>query len=314
MSEDGERRKGRINLPSGKGVKKPFERGKRGDLVLDEHFRKTRAAKVERKFMKSVVMFSVVAIIVVSVLILAIIALMGKIWPLEDYLNNLFCNVLAMVFIVAFVDTIVTYNGEARRKREEARTILRHNRVIQPDIDVYLVRKNMVITPAGQGVNKFQIRAKFSISDMKDMYGASELVSDVGISKINRYAHYQQVLKRDFESLVEGVDFTNYPEIAEVCMRYINASSYGEAALDAVVGYEDAKAGTRSMRAMVVGMIRDEPDNGKFMDANPTMKNVYLVHQMIMQQQDAVAEYLRLIEILSEQEPTEMRAPMQDYE
>ena len=286
----------------------------REDRVLDSGYNKKRASKVENEFLRSVLIRSVLAIIVVSALMFLVVVLMNKVWPAEDYLNNLFCNVLAMVFIVAFVDTIVTSNGEGRRKRDEARAILRHNRIIQPDIDMYLVRKNMVITPSGTAVRKFQVQSDFKVSDMRDMYGASELVSDVGISKINRYAHYQMQLKKDFEHLVQGVDFTNYPEISEVCMRFINATSYGEAALEAVVGYEDARAGTRSMRTMVVGMIKDEPDDGRFMDANPTMKNVYLVHQMIMEQQAAVAEYIRLIRVLAEKEPTEARLLNQDYE
>ncbi len=286
----------------------------KGDKVLDSSYNKTRASKVENEFLKSVLIRSVLAIIIVSVIMFVVVIVMNRVWPAEDYLNNLFCNVLAMVFIVAFVDTIVTSNGEGRRKRDEARAILRHNRIIQPDIDMYLVRKNMVITPNGTAVRKFQVESDFKVSDMRDMYGASELVSDVGISKINRYAHYQLQLKRDFEHLVQGVDFTNYPEISEVCMKFINATSYGEAALEAVVGYEDARAGTRSMRTMVVGMIKDEPDNGRFMDANPTMKNVYLVHQMIMEQQSAVAEYIRLIRVLAEKEPTEARLLNQDYE
>lgn len=287
---------------------------KPAEKVLDSSFNKYRASKVEVRFAKSVVIKSVMAIIIVSLLMLVVIALMGKIWPLEDYLNNLFCNVLAMVFIVAFVDTIVTSNGEARRKREESRSILRYHRIIQPDIDMYLVRKNMVITPQGSAVRKFQIESRFTISDMRDMYGASELVADVGISKIRRYEHYQYQLKKDFEKMVAGIDFTNYPEIAEVCMKYVNATSYGEAALNAVIGYEDARAGTRNMRTMVVGMIKDEPDDGRFMDANPTMKNVYLVHQMIREQQEAVSEYIRLIRLLAEKEPTEAKLINQDYE
>ena len=145
------------------------------------------------------------------------------------------------------------------------------------------------------------------------MYGPSELVSDVGISKIKRYAYFQKQLKNDFEKLVEGVDFTHYPEISEAAMKYINATSYGEAALEAVLGYEDSKAGTRSMRVMVVGMMREEPLDGRFMDANPTMKNIYLVHQMINDQEKAVSDYIRLIGALEGENPSEKRDKT-DYE
>ncbi|MBQ8373894.1 MAG: hypothetical protein IJX35_06275 [Candidatus Methanomethylophilaceae archaeon] len=274
---------------------------------LDSGFKKVRASNVEKDHMHSMVVKLVVVILLISLVMFAVIAVAGEIWSFSDYMNNIFCNTIAMVFVVVFLDTLVSSNKEGRKKRDEARTILRHNNIIQPDIDMYLVRKNMVVTPNGKTVKKFQIDSDFSIQDMADMYGPSELVSDVGISKIKRYAYFQKQLKNDFEKLVEGVDFTHYPEIAEAAMNYINSTSYGEAALDAVVGYEDSKAGTRSMRVMVVGMIQEEPKDGRFMDANPTMKNVYLVHQMINDQEKAVSDYIRLINVLKEENPSENR-------
>ncbi len=280
---------------------------------LDSSFKKVRASKVEKEQMNITVVKSVIMILVLSLAMFLVVLAIDDVWSFGDYMNNIFCNTIALVFVVVFLDTLVSSSKEGRKKREEARTILRHNRIIQPDIDMYLVRKNMVITPNGKTVRKFQIDSEFSIQDMRDMYGPSELVSDVGISKIKRYAYYQKQLKNDFEKLVEGVDFTHYPEISEAAMKYINATSYGEAALEAVLGYEDSKAGTRSMRVMVVGMMREEPLDGRFMDANPTMKNIYLVHQMINDQEKAVSDYIRLIGALEGENPSEKRDKT-DYE
>ena len=280
---------------------------------LDSSFKKVRASKVEKEQMNITVVKSVIMILVLSLAMFLVVLAIDDVWSFGDYMNNIFCNTIALVFVVVFLDTLVSSSKEGRKKREEARTILRHNRIIQPDIDMYLVRKNMVITPNGKTVRKFQIDSEFSIQDMRDMYGPSELVSDVGISKIKRYAYFQKQLKNDFEKLVEGVDFTHYPEISEAAMKYINATSYGEVALEAVLGYEDSKAGTRSMRVMVVGMMREEPLDGRFMDANPTMKNIYLVHQMINDQEKAVSDYIRLIGALEGENPSEKRDKT-DYE
>ena len=280
---------------------------------LDSSFKKVRASKVEKEQMNITVVKSVIMILVLSLAMFLVVLAIDDVWSFGDYMNNIFCNTIALVFVVVFLDTLVSSSKEGRKKREEAMTILRHNRIIQPDIDMYLVRKNMVITPNGKTVRKFQIDSEFSIQDMRDMYGPSELVSDVGISKIKRYAYFQKQLKNDFEKLVEGVDFTHYPEISEAAMKYINATSYGEAALEAVLGYEDSKAGTRSMRVMVVGMMREEPLDGRFMDANPTMKNIYLVHQMINDQEKAVSDYIRLIGALEGENPSEKRDKT-DYE
>ena len=295
----------KISMPESPGI--TSEKG------LDSSFKKVRASKVEKEQMNITVVKSVIMILVLSLAMFLVVLAIDDVWSFGDYMNNIFCNTIALVFVVVFLDTLVSSSKEGRKKREEARTILRHNRIIQPDIDMYLVRKNMVITPNGKTVRKFQIDSEFSIQDMRDMYGPSELVSDVGISKIKRYAYFQKQLKNDFEKLVEGVDFTHYPEISEAAMKYINATSYGEAALEAVLGYEDSKAGTRSMRVMVVGMMREEPLDGRFMDANPTMKNIYLVHQMINDQEKAVSDYIRLIGALEGENPSEKRDKT-DYE
>ena len=274
---------------------------------LDPTYKKTRASAVERSHEMTVVGWSVIVVVVSSLIMFLVVVALGEVWTLGDYVNNIFCNNIALIIIVLFLDTIVSSNRESRMKRNEARKILRYNRLIQPDIDLYLVRKNMVVTPNGKIVRKFQVDSTFKVSDMRDMYSPSELVADVGISKIKRYGHFQEVLRHDFSKLVENVDFVYYPEIAEAVMKYLNATSYGEAALDAVIGYEDSRAGTKSMRVMVTSMIREEPDNGSFMQANPTMKNVYLVHQMINDQEKAVSEYLRLIRTLEDADPVERK-------
>ncbi len=296
-------------------IKKPDLSSLAGDTKrgLDPAFRKIRASAVERSHSMSVLGKSVIVIVVSSIIMLLVCVAVGEVWTFGSYMNNIFCNTIALVFVVLCLDTIVNNNTESRRKREEARRIMRYNRLIQPDIDMYLVRKNMVVTPNGKTVRKFQVDSKFTIKDMRDMYSPSELVADVGISKIRRYGHYQATLRNDFQKLVENVDFVYYPEIAEAVMKYLNATAYGEAALDAVIGYEDARAGTRSMRVMVIGMIKEEPEDARFMDANPTMKNVYLVHQMINEQEKAVGQYLKLIRTLQEKDPEEQRPVEEDY-
>ena len=283
--------------------------------VLDADFKRTRADRIERSHEHSVMWISFMIIVVSSSVFFLIGFFCDGEWTTKDFFYNMGCNILSMFIVVLCLDTLVNRNRDSRIRRDEARRILRCHRLISPDIDMYLVRKNMVITPAGKAVRKFKVQSSFSINDMRDMFGPSELVSDVGISKIRRYAHYQESLRNDFEKLVESVDFMFYPEVADAAMRFLNATSYGEAALEAVVSYEDTRAGTRSMKTMVVAMIRDEPEDGRFVDANPTMKNIYLVHQMIEDQSKALSDYIKMIRILQEQDPSEyMKKDVSDYE
>lgn len=311
--DEGSQRSGGVAKEKFDGMMSSIK-GMSGPKALDPGYKKIRASAVERSHEMSVVGWSVIVVVVSSLIMFLVVVALGEVWSLGDYVNNIFCNNIALIIIVLFLDTIVSSNKESRVKRNEARKILRYNRLIQPDIDLYLVRKNMVVTPNGKTVRKFQVDSNFKVSDMRDMYSPSELVADVGISKIKRYGHFQEVLRHDFSKLVENVDFVYYPEIAEAVMKYLNATSYGEAALDAVIGYEDARAGTKSMRVMVTSMIREEPENGRFMQANPTMKNVYLVHQMINDQEKAVSEYLRLIRTLEDADPIERKKRAKEIE
>ena len=311
--DEGSQRSGGVAKEKFDGMMSSIK-GMSGPKGLDPGYKKIRASTVERSHEMSVVGWSVIVVVVSSLIMFLVVVALGEVWSLGDYVNNIFCNNIALIIIVLFLDTIVSSNKESRVKRNEARKILRYNRLIQPDIDLYLVRKNMVVTPNGKTVRKFQVDSNFKVSDMRDMYSPSELVADVGISKIKRYGHFQEVLRHDFSKLVENVDFVYYPEIAEAVMKYLNATSYGEAALDAVIGYEDARAGTKSMRVMVTSMIREEPENGSFMQANPTMKNVYLVHQMINDQEKAVSEYLRLIRTLEDADPVERKKRAKEIE
>jgi hypothetical protein len=182
---------------------------------------------------------------------------------------------------------------------------------------MYVVRKNMVITPNDKTVRKFQINAAFTIKDMKDMFGPSELVSDVGKSKIEVYAYYQEKLHDKFTHLVEDVDFNTYTELCDAAMNYINATSYGAAALDAVLSYQNSMAGTKSMRSIIINMIRDEPENSKFADAPAALKNVHLLHQMINEQETALSKYLKAVNAILSEDAKEMgsnKASDIDYE
>ena len=218
------------------------------------------------------------------------------------YMESILSSTLGLLFAVIILDNINAHSDKQRRRRDERSAILRHNRIIQPVVDLYIVRKNMVITPNDRTVRKFQVDARFTIKDMKDMYSPSELVSDVGKSKIETYSLYQEMLHEKFVNLVENIDFSFYPELCDAAMKYITATSYGASALSAVVGYQSTNAGTKTMKGVVINLIREEPENGKFIDAPPALKNVYLLHQTINEQETALLNYLKIVQSIQAEE------------
>ncbi|MDR2698705.1 MAG: hypothetical protein LBB30_03390 [Candidatus Methanoplasma sp.] len=267
---------------------------------------KKPSERAERAHESRLLIYSIFAIIFYIAIAWVAVAVFadGEV-TMTDIVRGSMGSVFALLFAVIIMDTINSRSEKRKKRREERKAIVRHNKIIQPVIDMYLVRKNMVITLNDKSVRKFKVNAVFTIKDMKDMYSLSELISDVGKTKIEVYAYYQEKLHEKFTHLVEDVDFSYYSDLCDAAMKYINATSYGASALDAVVGYQDTMAGTKSMRSMVVNLIREEPENGKFIDAPPVLKNVYLVHQMINDQETALERYLKLVQGIIEEDSRE---------
>ncbi|MDR3282857.1 MAG: hypothetical protein LBS92_04520 [Candidatus Methanoplasma sp.] len=271
--------------------------------------------KFFRERMSRVLGISVGAIFLVSAALTAMIIATGHRLDLGNVLEGVMVCVLALLFGVVIMDSIVAYSNEAKRKSDEKKAIIRRNKIIQPILDMYLVRKNMMITPRERSVSKFKIDATFTVKDLKDMFDPSELVSDTGKSKIEMYAFYQKELKNKLTSLVEDVEFQYYDDLCNAAMRYINTTAYGESAVEAVMGYKDAMTGTRSMKSIVLNALRDSPDERNFVAATPMMKNIYLLYDTVDEQEKAIADYLRLVnEIISEEPKDRSKFKDTDYE
>ena len=291
-------------------------KAKKIDILQTKH-RGSPSDRAEKAHISKVLILSILAIAVFISLTWLILFLFDR--PLDPYdiLRGSASSTFAMLFAVLILDNINARSDKRRKMREERKAIIRHNKIIQPIIDMYIARKNMVITPNEKTVRKFQIDSTFTIKDMKDMYGPSELIADGGKSKIDVYSYYQDKLHEKFTHLVEDVDFNFYSDLCDAAMEYINATSYGVSALDAVRGYQGVLTGTKSMKSVVINMIKDEIEGGKYADAPPALKNVHLLHQMINEQEEALVKYLKLIQgILAEddKETSKNAASKTDYE
>lgn len=275
--------------------------------ILKPGSRTDSAARSEIRHLSRITLYSLAAVALICLVMMSLLHFFGGgIGPWSMHVSNAMDNILAAVIILIFLDTVMMMNSENRKKRDERRSIIRMNKIIQPIADMYIVRKNMVVTPSEKTVRKFQVVTDSSVRDMKDMYGSSELVSDVGRSKIDVYAFYQSKLMDSMIHLVESVDFSFYQDLCDAAMKYINATMYGASALESVLSYQGTMAGTRSMKSVISGMIKED-SGASFAEANPSMKNVYLVYQTIKEQETALAEYLKAMQIIMGEEPPEKR-------
>ncbi|WP_400256867.1 hypothetical protein [Methanomethylophilus alvi] len=268
--------------------------------AIRERYRKKSAARMEKKSMFRTMIVSTVIIFCAFLFFEFLLFIVsGDGGDLNTHLLNLADNSLAFVIGLTAMDAVMYVSQLQSRRRGESRAIIRHNRIVQPAIDMYLARKNMLITPPEREVRTFQIVSDFKIRDLKDMYGPSDIVTDAGRTKIETFRIQTKSLHKAMLNMVEDIDFDFNPEICDAAMRFINATTYGTAALDSLIAF--GEEGMRSKRMTLIKQMKEEEDGGSLGDARAEMKNVYLVQQMIQEQEAAIKEYLTTINEMSDE-------------
>ncbi|MDR0523690.1 MAG: hypothetical protein LBG62_04655 [Candidatus Methanoplasma sp.] len=255
-----------------------------------------------RDRMSQVLPISVASILVVSGILLALIFATGYRMELGNVLEGIMVCVLALLFGVVIMDNIVAYSNESKKKSDERKAILRRDKIISPIVAHYRSRMQSMITPKDLPSDKPPSR-KPLVKDLRDMYAASDNLTDVGKSRIETYAHYQGELNRKMTSLVEDVDFDYYEPLCAAAMRFITATEYGGSALEAALGYQSAQPGVRPMKSIIAGLIRDEPEAKNFGNSEGPMRNIHLLHLTIVEQAAAVDDYERIINQIKAEKP-----------
>lgn len=192
------------------------------------------------------------------------------------------------------MDALNYFNNNQKNRREEQRAIIRHNRIVKPCIDMYLARKNSLVTPSGQNVQIFQVVTNAKIRDLKDMYEPSSINSDAGKSKIEAYYYYLKKLNTAFLNMAEDINFDYNPEICDAMMKFLNETTYGMAAADAVLTF--GKEGNRSQKMAVIRKIKEVSDNTEIADVDGELNIVFIFMHMIHAHEDALQAYLKVVE------------------
>lgn len=270
-------------------------------------YKKSSAARFDLQHMLRTMLVSTCLIIgAVFVFLLILYLFFDDAGEGKTHWMNMVDNVAAFIIGLSAMDGLMYLNQSKQASRAEVRAIIRHNRIIQPAIDMYLARKNMLLTAPGEEVRYFQVGRPLSVRDLKDMYGPSENVSDAGGMKIEMFAVHMNGLNKALMNMVEDIDFAGNPEICDAALKFINATTYGRAALESVISY--GSEGERAKRMAVVRLIKAEPDGGDIANAKPELKNVYIVKQMIEEQQAALKNYLTVVTEISASDQGQMYA------
>ncbi|MCQ2078578.1 MAG: hypothetical protein MJZ38_00760 [archaeon] len=287
-----------------KEAKKARAADAREDKQRRRDNRDNSAARYETRSMVRTMAYSagilIIAFVVFEILLLAWKALYyptGTDYTNDDvywHLINIADTCVGFVIGLTAMDALTYLNSDRKAKRDEMRAIIRHNRIVKPSIDMYLARKNSLITVDGDDLKPFQVVTKKSVRDMKDMYGPSAISSDAGKAKIDAFEYYNKKLNIALLNMAEDINFDYHPELCDAVMTFLNETTYGQAALEAVVSY--GKEGSRTVKMGLIRQIKEASDDMEIFKASDELNTTMIVLHMIHAQEDALEKYMRAIE------------------
>ena len=298
------KREARTEQKKEKEQKKETQNQNRQRQQERKSFKKVSAAHYETRSVIRTMIFSAGALLI-AFLVFEIALIIWKTWLLpadadftrEDtywHLINIADTCIGFVIGLTAMDALNYYNGNQKSRREEQRAIIRHNRIVKPCIDMYLARKNSLITPNGQDVQIFKVVTNASVRDLKDMYEPSTINSDAGKSKIEAYWYYLKKLNTAFLNMAEDINFDYNPEICDAMMKFLNETTYGIAAAESVVSF--GRDGNRTQKMTVIRKIKECPEGTEIADVEGELNTVFIFMHMIHAHEDALKAYLTVID------------------
>ena len=249
------------------------------------------AAKRETSRAISFMFFSSIILLVVFVMFEVLLMLYSGGWgDTETHLANMADNTLAFVIGLGAMDAVTYFSQVGRKKRNETRAIIRHNRLLEPTIDMFTARKNVLITRPGEIVDQYRMKSDIPMDALADMYSPSGIASDAGMSKIDMYDFHMNKLYDSFKRMVEDVDFSFYPDAAEAAMKFINATTYGSSSMASLKSYQEESQ--KAKQSSLVKAILAEAENPNPDHPKPELMSVYILMQTIRSQEEALNQYL----------------------
>ncbi|MGI6009586.1 MAG: hypothetical protein ACOX8X_05675 [Methanomethylophilus sp.] len=283
-------------------AEKDAEARKKGEVREREQVRKqyrnNSAAHREMHNLGTTILKSSAIILVAVVFFEVLCYLVCDTWGTwETHLVNLADNSAAFIVGLTAMDAIMYINQAQSRRRSEERAIVRHNRIVQPAIDMYLARKNMMLTAPKDNVRTYLVKSGLTFKDLANMYEPSDIITDAGKTRIECFRVQHKALNKAFMNMVEDIDFDFNPEICDATLKFINASTYGSAALDSLIAYQDESM--RARKSSLIRQIRSSDVSVTLGDAGVELKNAMLLAEMIQQEEEAIEEYIITISEMS---------------
>ncbi len=252
-------------------------------------FRRSEGGLQKGKAVKSMFISSAILICFVLFFEVALVVHSHGWGDLDTHLLNMADNTLAFVIGLGAMDAVVYFNTIKRDRRNELLAIDRHHRLMEPMIEAFIFRKNILTASVDENIRQYDIIGEGSIAGLARMFDASYIATDAGISRIRVYSQQQKQLYKSMQKLVEDVNFTYFPEIGDAALAYLKASTAGFSALTSLLALESDTHKTK--RESLVKAIEAEAAEPS-VRTNPKIVAASLLLSSIREQEKALDDYL----------------------
>ena len=134
-----------------------------------------------------------------------------------NLLLGLSTNIFGMIITIFFAQKYIDATEAKNRKAAEANEILRHDRIMQQFIWLYLEGYASITIPNEQNVSEVHINA----ADLAGMYDVSLMVQKKGAkSSIEIYYENEDKLAKYVMEVIENVNFDFYPELLNILIEF----------------------------------------------------------------------------------------------
>lgn len=210
------------------------------------------------------------------------------------HLLNFSDTVLGFLIGLLAMDALTWYESGRKAKRDEERAIGRHNRIVKPAIDMYLARKNSLLTSSKNSYGTFQVKTDATIKDLMDIFQASTINSDAKVPRITSFLYYTKKLNVAFLNMAEDINFDYNPQICDAVLSFINETTYGMSALTTLASF--AEDNNRVSKNALLRQIRSASENTEISDAEDELNIAMILIHTIHAQEAALEMYMEAIE------------------
>ena len=175
-------------------------------------------------------------------------------------------NLIGIVITISFVQYFLDQQRNKDMQNEEAKKILRQDRIMQILIDRYIAYYNQLTTPhdtiiGNSYFDSEQLNLSFDFPDLRGLYQCSLFLRDRPYTPVIVSFYEVELTLRDYcITILRDIDFRFFPEIREILLEFVRKSISLDVR-NAVLAYIPRSIENQEVSEMIAKYIVDDTNN-----------------------------------------------------